>query len=77
MNTEFLIKRNKIVDKLEKVRKEYEEFLSEVSPKYWRSGGFFNQQLKEMFIKIQDYQEITEEEKQIDWVKDELDRCKK
>ena len=70
----FLIKRNKIVDKLEKVRKEYEEFLNEVSPRHWRSGGSFNTQLKEMFIKIQDFQEITDEEKQNDWVKDAISK---
>jgi hypothetical protein len=69
---DFLIKRNKIVDKLESVRKEYEEFLNDVSPKHWRSGGTFNADLKEMFIKIQSFEEITDAEKEIDWVKKAL-----
>lgn len=70
--TEFQIKRNQIVDKLEAFRLEYEEFLKEVSPKNWRISGAYNTVLKEMQISVEGFQQITEEEKNIPWVKEQL-----
>jgi len=54
---------------LEVFRLKYENFLNNVSPNNWRSGGEFNYQLKNMYRNIQDFNQITEAEKNIDWGK--------
>jgi len=73
-STEFQIKRNQIVDKLEAFRLEYMEFLREVSPQHWYGAGSYSANLKEMHTRIQIFQQISEEEKNIPWVKEELEK---
>ncbi len=74
--TEFMLKRIELASKIRELKKEYLLFLNEVSPKHWRSSGHYTHELSEMFINIQNVTQITKEEKEIDWVKNEIEREK-
>jgi hypothetical protein len=63
-----------VLDKLDEFMSEYDEFIRKVSPKHWRSTGTHFTQLRQMKEGIESFTELTEKEKEIDWVKDELNR---
>lgn len=48
--------------------KEYEDFTNDVSPSHWRTTGHHLTELRKMVEQIQDMKEISEKEKEIEWV---------
>ena len=69
---DFHLKRIAIASKFKSLQKEYTEFLNEVSPNQWRGAGEIAAQLNDAAIKIQTFVQITDTEKEIDWVKKQL-----
>lgn len=60
-----------VLNKIDSLIKEYEEFTNEVSPGNWRSTGHHLTELRKMKEDILRFKEISEDEKEIDWVKDQ------
>lgn len=50
----------------------YEDFSKTVAPKYWRLTGHHFTELKKMKEDIDKFQEITKEDKENDWVRDQI-----
>ena len=71
---DFNLKKIALASKFKALQKEYHEFLREVSPNQWRSAGEIVGQLNDAAISVQSLTQITKEEKEINWVKKELER---
>ena len=57
-----------LLKNLKDLIKEYEEFTNDVSPSHWRTTGHHLTELKRMEEQIQEMKEISEKEKDLDWV---------
>jgi len=68
----FLIERNAMADELNAFINKYKEFTKKVSPNNWRTTGTHVTRLDTICAEIQEFQEITEAEKKIDWVAESL-----
>jgi hypothetical protein len=58
-----------VINRLDRLIEEYEDFTNDVSPKHWRTTGHHLTELKRMKEDISRISEITEPEKDIDWVR--------
>ena len=61
-----------LISKLEEFREEYEKFSKKVSPKHWRITGTHFSNLEKMKEDIINFTEISDEEKEIPWIKNQL-----
>ena len=58
-----------VINRLDRLIEEYEDFTNDVSPKHWRTTGHHLTELRRMKEDISTISEITEPEKDIDWVR--------
>lgn len=70
----FEKKKDDIIELIEHLKKEYFDFIKEVSSKNWRSTGNHFADLRKMQKDIEKFTKITEKELSIDWVKKELEK---
>lgn len=70
----FEEEKSKIIEDLKKFMDDYSDFLTTVSPDYWRSSGHHYSELNKMIEDINRFKEITEEESKRDWVDKEIKR---
>jgi len=63
-----------IIQGIESLLKQYENFTKSVSPKHWRTTGTHYTNLKQMQEDLVTMTEMTQKEKEIPWVKNELNR---
>ncbi len=68
----FTFEKEKLVNKLNVILDEYDKFSKKVSPKHWRLTGTHFTQLRIIQEEIQKFSEISDEEKESEWVKEQL-----
>ena len=72
MGSDFHKMKEDMIIKIGTLMKEYYNFTKEVSPNNWRTTGTHYSNLRKMKEEIQNFDQITDEQKEIGWVKKEL-----
>ena len=67
--SDFDTLRKGVLNKIDSLIREYEDLTNEVSPNNWRTTGHHLSELRKMKEDIVRFKEISEQEKEIDWVK--------
>jgi hypothetical protein len=68
----FKEKKEDLINQISDLIEKYDAFTKEVSPSNWRMIGGHYHDLKRMKKEVEATSEITEAEKEIDWVKEQL-----
>jgi hypothetical protein len=68
---DFNILRKELKYKLKDFLEIYDDFLDELSPKHWRSSGHFYTEFKKFGEEIDNWTEVTDNEAELDWVKEQ------
>ncbi len=68
---DFEIGKKEVLILIDKLYEAYSDFINDVSPKNWRITGHHLTELSVMKEDIGRFSEITKEESEIDWVKDQ------
>ena len=68
---DFEIGKKEVLILIDKLYEAYSDFINDVSPKNWRITGHHLAELHVMKEDIGRFSEITKEESEIDWVKDQ------
>lgn len=71
---EFSNRMNAVIDKIDSLIEEYEKFTKTVSPKNWRTTGHHYTELRKMKEDIGYFLELTEKEKENEWVRKEIEK---
>lgn len=64
--------KSNITVSLESYINEYEKFINKVSSKNWRTTGSHITELRKMIDDIKRFEEISENELKIDWIREQL-----
>lgn len=64
----FSDEKDKVIDMINSFMEEYEKFTKTVSPKNWRTSGHHFTELRKMKDDIVNFSELTEKEKENEWV---------
>ena len=59
---------------VEELKQDFDELTKQVSPSWWRNTGTQYANLNKLVHDVEKYTPITEKEKEIDWVKKELNK---
>lgn len=68
---DFEIGKKEVLILIDKLYEAYSDFINDVSPKNWRTTVHHLTELRKMKEDIGRFSEITKEESEIDWVKDQ------
>lgn len=71
---DFLTRKDYLIEKLDEFIEYYDEFAKEVAPKHWRRTGNHYAELKKMRKEVGEFEEISDGDLKLDWVKKELER---
>jgi hypothetical protein len=68
----FSDEKDKVIDMINSFMEEYEKFTKTVSPKNWRTTGHHFTELRKMKDDIENFSELTEKEKENEWVRKQV-----
>ena len=68
----FEEEKEQLVNTIQELLNLYEDFSKTVAPRHWRSTGHHFTELKQMKEDIEEFQEITKEDKENDWVRNQI-----
>ena len=63
-NIKFEAKKAKVLDKIDELMEEYDEFTTMISPKHWRVSGSDFTELRKMKDDVMEFTEATEKDKE-------------
>jgi hypothetical protein len=69
----FSDEKDKMIDMINSFMEEYEKFTKTVSPKNWRTTGHHFTELRKMKDDIVNFSELTEKEKENEWVRKQVE----
>jgi len=69
----FSDEKDKVIDMINLFMEEYEKFTKTVSPKNWRTTGHHFTELRKMKEDIVNFSELTEKEKENEWVRKQIE----
>jgi hypothetical protein len=69
----FSDEKDKVLDMINSLMEEYEKFTKTVSPKNWRTTGHHFTELRKMKDDIVNFSELTEKEKENEWVRKQIE----
>ncbi len=72
----FSEEKERIIKKIADLKKDYVAFTHLVSPRNWRSTGTHYAGLKKMADEVSAFEEISDKDKENEWVRKELERDK-
>jgi hypothetical protein len=68
----FSDEKDKVLNMINSLMEEYEKFTKTVSPKNWRTTGHHFTELRKMKDDIVNFSELTEKEKENEWVRKQI-----
>ena len=69
----FSDEKDKMINMINSFMQEYEKFIKTVSPKNWRTTGHHFTELRKMKDDIVNFSELTEKEKENEWVRKQVE----
>lgn len=71
-SNEFKLKKEEVAEKLDSLRKAYDELTKMTSPQHWRGTGYHVMELQKMERELPSLTEISKDELDMEWVQKAL-----
>lgn len=69
----FSDQKESLINMIDSLMQEYDTFSKSVSPKHWRTTGSHFTELRKMKSDLSNFSELTEKEKENEWVRKQID----